>query len=283
MVHSKNSRTLSARPSIGLSYSESTRRIISKTPSIVDHIEVSYELLQARPQSWEHLQVHPLILHCASLSLAGSVRPPRETLASIQNWLEATNSPWLGEHIGYHLYSSLSVEDQDSTESTGYTLAPPMNLVTAERTANQIEEAARYFDCDILVENPPLYYTPPRSTLTQTEFIRSILSSSNASLLLDLTHLKIASMNCGFCPLHALKQLPLELVREVHVSGIRLEQGIAWDDHSAIVPHDVLNLLVYVCTQTAVEAITLEYNLTSELKDSAIIDQVHRVRDLVGQ
>jgi len=283
MAHSKNRKTLTSNPSIGLSYSESTRRIIAKTPSIVDHIEVSYELLEARPESWEHLQAHPLILHCASLSLAGIARPSEETLVSIRHWLNETNSPWLGEHIGYHLFSSLSAQNKGAIETTGYTLAPPMNATTVERTANQIEEAAKYFGCDILVENPPLYYTPPDSTLTQPEFINSILSSSNASFLLDLTHFKITSINCGFCPLHALGQLPLELIREIHISGIRQEQGIAWDDHSAVVPHDVLDLLAYVCNKTHVEAITLEYNLTSELSDSAIIEQVQAVRDLVRQ
>jgi uncharacterized protein (UPF0276 family) len=134
----------------------------------------------------------------------------------------------------------------------------------------------------LLIENAPLYFKAPGSTLTQVEFINRVCEQSEVRLLLDLAHFYITSQNMGFDPREEILRLPLERVVEVHLSGTSHESGVLWDNHAARAPEAVIDLLRIVLRQTRVRAVTLEYNWSAKFPTPVLLTEIRRVRELIG-
>jgi hypothetical protein len=125
----------------------------------------------------------------------------------------------------------------------GYTVSPPMNEMTVDLVLGSIAQCEDRFGVPLLLENPPLYFRCPGTTMSQAEFIASLCQRSKVSLLLDLTHFYISSQTVGFDPHRELLKLPLERVVETHVSGVDYQAGMHWDNHATRAPKTVFDLL----------------------------------------
>lgn len=67
---------LGADTAVGLSYSSFAERFVAQRPGCVDFVEIPFEQLVHTPLAVGLGGEVPLLLHCASLSLAGN-SPPR--------------------------------------------------------------------------------------------------------------------------------------------------------------------------------------------------------------
>jgi uncharacterized protein (UPF0276 family) len=263
---------------IGLAYSPSARRIADNLPGLVDFLEIPFELLEAQPQL---LETKPpsqrLLLHSASLSLAGALPPPDLKTRSLAAWAKRLQAPWISEHVAYVAAPRLAEPNLPPYE-TGFTLPPPMNADVATHVAKRVEAARLQLDARVLIENSPLYFIPPGSDIDQSQFFRLIFGQCSAEMLLDVTHLVISARNLGISAEVALKGLPLDRVTQLHVSGVEFSEGVTWDNHASSVPDEVLELLPLALSGGQVQAVTLEYNWISAFSDDAVTVQLERVR-----
>src|ERR1700687_3456760 len=85
---------------VGIAYSAYIPDFLSRHSKRIDFVEVPYELLAHDSSVLDSLTAKPIILHCASLNIAGSVRPSGATVTSVRHWVHQTRTPWLGEHLG---------------------------------------------------------------------------------------------------------------------------------------------------------------------------------------
>ncbi|MQY12875.1 hypothetical protein SRB5_30140 [Streptomyces sp. RB5] len=278
----------SAGPAVGVAYSKTTPDYIRRNPGSVDYVEVPFELLRHDPAVAARVGTTPVVLHCASLSVAGSVPPAPAVLGSVAEWIGRTGTPWLGEHLSF-----ITAERENSGRSAdpyapgepwniGYTVSPPMNAATVESVARSLEHAAAAFSVPLILENPPIYFPMPGSTMSQVEFISEVCARSQARLLLDLAHFYITSQNTGKDPESELDRFPLEQVVEVHVSGVDTDAGGCWDHHASRAPQIELDLLATVLDRAPVRAVTLEYNWSSRFPESVLREEIARVREVVG-
>lgn len=279
------------RPLVGLALSPGAARISRTDPDLVDYLEVPFELLESSPAVLDKIEV-PAILHCASLSIGGTVLPKPGILDRIRHWLAHTDSPWLGEHLAFLLADrppgATAVDGQRLHADTyaepynlGFTVAPPMNPDSVDSICRRLSSYQAEFSVPIIVENSPVYFDIPGSTLRYPDFLNQVLARSNVGLLLDLTHLVIAAHNQGFSPEEAIDELPLHRVTEVHVSGIELCEGLFWDHHASGIPERVLRLLSRVAQVGSVRAVTLEYNWISNFTDDQVREQSAAIRKIV--
>jgi uncharacterized protein (UPF0276 family) len=274
-------------PLIGLAYNRGAESLIKRNPASADYLEVPFELLRHDASVIDLKKYKPLILHCASMSLAGSARPALATIQQIFDWIDRTETPWLGEHLSF----ITAERPGDSSRwdeyapgepyNIGYTVSPPMNGETVTMVVESVEACRRRFGIPLLLENAPLYFLPPGTTMSQADFIHSICDRTSADLLLDLTHFYITSRNFDFDPCRDLLKLPLERVVEVHVSGVDCQADIQWDNHANPVPDPILQMLPLVLERGKVRAVTLEYNWPSAMVESVLSDEVDRVRRVV--
>jgi uncharacterized protein len=268
---------------VGVAYSHGLEALLETAG--LDFLEVPFELLDSDAKVYPRIADRPLVLHCASLSLAGDVPPSRRTMRRVQHWASLTKTPWIGEHlatIAVAAQRDAARRERPPAYELGFTLSPPMNEDVVRQVCANLRARSRSYAIPLLIENSPLYFELPGSTMPQTEFIRRICSGSDAGLLLDLTHLYISSRNIGFDPFAALRELPLERVVEIHLSGVSVEGGVHWDCHAAPIPEVVLDLLHVAARAPGLRAVTLEYNWRAAYSVAELGSQVSRVRTRLG-
>ena len=280
-----DSCTEPARTRVGLAYSAAVHHAVVRENLEVDYVEVPFELLQHDPGVFAIEESVPIVMHCATLSIAGTARCPEETLNDIANWVERTKTPWLGEHLAFVTASRSDAGGNEDAYAPGapynigYTVSPVMNPTTIERVERALAIYRQRIDVPILLENSPVYFRAPGSTMSQPEFISEICDRSGAGLLLDLSHFAITCTLSGADPMSEIECLPLHVVTEIHLSGIKKENGAWWDDHTEPAPEIAHLLLQQVLRRTVPKAITLEYNWSPRFPVSLMAREVARVRD----
>lgn len=277
-----------SHPAVGLAYSAYVPMFLSDHPDAVDYIEMPFELLQHNPSAIEIQRLKPLILHCASLSIAGFVPPDKQTVESVKSWTEKTKTPWLGEHLAFVTAEREEANAQDNKNSArdaydvGYSVNPPTNAANLQQVLRSLEEYEKRLGVPILLENSPVYFVPPGSTMTQIEFIRELCARSSARLLLDLTHFYITSQTLGFDPLREILSLPLDRVVEVHISGVDMQDGVYWDDHTKRAPEIIFELLALVLARSWLRAVTLEYNWSVRFPKKILLQEIARTKEVLA-
>jgi hypothetical protein len=283
----------STSTAVGVAYSPYAERLIGEAPGLVDFVEIAFEQLAVTPQIVELERHAPIVLHCASLSLAGNVPPAAETADELAHWIAVTKTPWLGEHLAYvradgvlreHAeHPAFAAGSAPAPFNVGYTVSPQLSEAVLDRVAGAVGAWTRRFGLPVLVENGPIYFTMPGSTMSQFAFLRELCArSGDVLLLLDLAHLWATCRNVGADPFEALDGLPLERVIEVHVSGAREQSGVAWDDHVEPAPPVVFELLERLLARAAPRAVTIEYNWDAGFPLEIVARDVGRVRSLIA-
>jgi uncharacterized protein len=274
-------------PLIGVAYAGYLREFLHRHPGAVDYVEVPYELLRHDPTVFQISAVKPLVLHCASLSIAGSRRCNNRTLHEIKQWVDTTRTPWIGEHLAFVRAEKPKRVGDDALHArndeyeVGYTVSPSMNEATVQRVVQAYRTYSSHFGLELLLENSPVYFSAPGSTLSQSDFINEICSRSSARLLFDITHFYITSKHMGFDPHSELMSLPLERIREIHISGVDKQGGMYWDNHADRAPAIAYDLLEAILDKTRVTAVTLEYNWSSTFPQSILLDELARLRAVI--
>jgi uncharacterized protein len=229
----------SGRTQLGLAYGPSALTYLDSHPEDLDYIEVPFEQLRHTPEVAALQERIPMILHCASVSVAGTVPPTRITLEAIADLATRMRTPWIGEHLAF--VSAESLEDDrsndhhddghcdpaDPTQLT-YTVCPQLSEASVDRVVANLTAARTHLGAmPLLLENSPQYFEIPGSTMPMSEFIAAVIDRCDAGLLLDLSHFLITCINTGADPLRELRRIPLHRVVEIHVSGLSVQSGIA--------------------------------------------------------
>jgi hypothetical protein len=277
-----------SHPALGLAYSDYVPMFLKDHPDAVDYVEMPFELLRHNPSLVNIQRLKPLILHCASLSIAGSVLPDEGTVEEVEFWTKRTKTPWLGEHLAF-VTAEMQGSDVRGKRNfaqgpydVGYSINPPTNEANLQWVLRSVKVYEKRLGVPILLENSPVYFVPPGSTMTQSEFIRAVCARSSVKLLLDLTHFYITSQTLGFDPRQEILSLPLEKVVEVHVSGVDVQDGIYWDDHTRPAPEIVFELLELVHARACLRAVTLEYNWSVRFPKEVLLQEIVRTREALS-
>jgi uncharacterized protein (UPF0276 family) len=270
---------------IGLAYNAYVPGFLTSNGAAIDYVEVPFELLRHDPGVIAIQRQKPIVLHCASMSIAGAVPPSRQTVDDIDGWTQRTATPWIGEHLSFVTADRALAGDgaepyaPGEPYNIGYTVSPPMNRASVDTVVRAMEFCHACFATPVLLENAPIYFVPPGTTMSQIEFVSAICDRSDAGLLLDLAHFYITSQTLGFDPFKSILQYPLNRVVEAHISGVASESGELWDNHANRAPPEVHRLLeIAVANAPRLRAITLEYNWSSRFPQDVLLEEIERVR-----
>jgi uncharacterized protein (UPF0276 family) len=284
VVHSgldvKYLNTSTRKTSIGLAYGPGIPEFIDANPGLVDYLEVPFEQLRHSPSVGSIQETIPVILHCASMSVAGSVRPTDATLDAIDREADRTGTPWIGEHLAFVTADGLNIGANESGPPTAltYTVCPQMSEETIQRVADNLASLRRRFSAPLILENSPQYFAVPGSTMPMVDFIGEVMSYCDVGLLLDLSHFLITMLNTGGNAKKEIDRLPLERVVEIHISGLNVQSGVVWDDHATPAPAAVFELLERVLERVRPCALTVEYNWSPSFPQVILKSHLDRVR-----
>lgn len=273
-----------ARPTaIGLAHSDFAERVVAQNPGLVDYVEVPFELLLRNEAVARLADQLPLVLHSATLSIAGNVVPPEPAIEQLGVWANKVSTPWIGEHLAFIRATSPDQEASAPFE-VGYTVSPQYSAATLERVVAAHTRWEERLRLPILLENSPLAFAMPGSEMSQFDFLRALAARlARPRLLLDLAHFLLTCRNFGLDAEAELEALPVEAVVELHVSGIRCHDGLWWDDHSQPAEPALFGLLERVLARTRPRAITIEYNWDERFPLDRLRRHVAAVRELTAR
>jgi uncharacterized protein (UPF0276 family) len=277
-AHARHEGPVFGRMMVGLAYGPGVPGFIERNPRIVDYVELPFELLRYDPSTIKAKKLAPIVLHCASMSIAGFVRPSADTLDAIAEQADRTRTPWIGEHLAFISADPLPGSALHEATTLTYTVCPQLSEEVLELACNNLRQLQERYSLPIIVENSPQYFAIPGSTMSIVDFTIEVHRRSQIGMLLDLTHFMISATNMGFDPRKELLRLPLEYLIEMHLSGFDIQSDTAWDDHATFADESIFELVEMVLERVCPRGITFEYNWAPELPDDLLLSQIERVR-----
>jgi uncharacterized protein (UPF0276 family) len=205
-----------------------------------------------------------------SLGNPQALEQPQVLVATKQR-LARTEAPWLSVHLGFSA-ALVAFEQGMQAKSTPLEREPLLSsiVVNARRLAEEIE-------VPLLLENLDYNTTGAYEHICEPDFIREAVERSETYLLLDLAHARVSAARLGYSAEEYLDRLPLERVRQLHVSGPRQVDGVMTDVHQPLGERDV-KILLEILERTVPWALTLEYKKSAD----TLVAQADRLRSVLG-
>jgi uncharacterized protein (UPF0276 family) len=265
------------RPLVGITWSPYLTNYLAKKPDLVDFVEISFEQVR---HGTDYTSINaPLILHCASLSLAGFVPPDSTLINEVKETAASVDTPWIGEHLAY--VSGESLDPPGKTITSAFTLCPQLSAETANLVADNWQTLQPQIPTPLILENPPQYFKMPGSKMTMAEFIYDICDRCEADILLDISHWHISSDNLDLDPYREAEKLPWERIIELHIAGSRSYAGLLWDDHGSEACQEIWSLLDFAFARCSPKAVTFEYNWLTHYSPEFFPHQITRLHELI--
>ncbi len=244
--------------------------LLLKEPGIVDGVEVGPWYLPDEVD-WYRKSLPNLefFFHGADLAHTIGIRPG--AIAEIRTYMRASESRWLSLHLSAWLPRWLR-----GVLRRGWPTPRPEAALDAHRLVWQTRQAARAADVPLLLENVDPLPWPGYAYYAKPDWIKQVLDRTGCGLLLDTGHAQVAAAQFEMDAVDYIRQLPLERIAQVHVSGPRVQNGRLFDAHEPLQKEDY-RLLEYVLGKSNPQVVTLEYIRAPE----ALREQIGRLREML--
>jgi uncharacterized protein (UPF0276 family) len=171
---------------------------------------------------------NPVSLHGVCMSIGGPQPLDKAHLERFRSLVKRYEPALVSEHLAWSTHQTTFLNDL---------LPLPYTRESLGRVCEHIEEVQESIGRPILLENPSTYVTFRESTMSETDFIRSIARRTGCGLLLDVNNVFVSATNHGFSALDYLSDFPLAAVGEIHLAG-HAEQADDEGDLLLIDSHD---------------------------------------------
>lgn len=153
---------------------------------------------------------HPLSLHGVCMSLGGPQPLDKAHLARFRGLVARYQPAMVSEHLAWSTHETSFFNDL---------LPLPYTEATLRHVCDHIDQMQEAIRRPILLENPSTYLAFTETTMSETDFIRSVAARTGCGLLLDINNVFVSATNHGFSALDYLADFPLSRVGEIHLAG----------------------------------------------------------------
>jgi hypothetical protein len=254
-----------------VNYSPALADLLQSGSISIDGIEVGSWYTPEQVRSFRRtLPDLPFTYHAGSL--ATSLQTKWITFTLLQDYLAATGSPWLSLHI-----ELLPVYIYVLGSRLGIHLPPPKTHTALQQFLELFDSIRSTAGVPLLLENLMSLRQPKYHYAADPQTISEIIERTGASLLLDISHARIAAAYREQHVHDYIECLPLDKVEQIHVSGARRKNGLLYDAHEPMQEEDY-QLLEWVLGKCQPKAVTLEYFREKQ----ALREQLARLRTILG-
>jgi uncharacterized protein (UPF0276 family) len=172
-----------------------------KCPDWPDMIETAKKLL-------------PVYIHFPLDAGSRTGRPPN--FAAADELARQTDTPYVNLH--------LVTWDRDFPDHPPDSTDPVLKQKVIDQMLADVAAAAKVVGQDrLILENIPYFGKTSEfhRACVEADVIRKVVEQTGCGFLLDLSHARIAAHYLGVDPRQYIEQLPVERLRELHVTGIR--------------------------------------------------------------
>ena len=152
----------------------------------------------------------PLSIHGVGLSIGGPTGLDQAHLARLKTVVDRYEPDQVSEHLAWSTHESHFLNDL---------LPVPYDEATLARVCDHIDQVQETLGRRMLLENPSTYLGFEASTMSETDFIRSIAQRTGCGLLLDINNVHVSATNHGYGARDYLADFPLQSVEEIHLAG----------------------------------------------------------------
>jgi uncharacterized protein len=171
---------------------------------------------------------HPISLHGVCMSIGGPQALDKTHLGRFKALVERYEPALVSEHLAWSTHQSTFFNDL---------LPLPYTAATLDHVCAHLDEVQGAVGRQILLENPSTYVAFEESTMSEMDFIRTIVRRTGCGLLLDINNVFVSATNHGYAALDYLASFPLDNVGEIHLAG-HSEQSDDEGDRLLIDSHD---------------------------------------------
>jgi uncharacterized protein len=199
------------------------------------HSENYFALGGAQPRMLEKIRAdYPLSLHGVGLSLGSVDSLDRRHLENLKRTVERFEPALVSEHLSWGSVSDRYFNDL---------LPLPYTVEALDHMVTRVTQVQDYLGRQILIENVSSYLEFTCSSMSEPEFLASLVERSGCGLLLDLNNIYVSAHNHGFDARQYIALMPRSAVREIHLAGHARnrygERDILIDTHGTHVCSDV--------------------------------------------
>lgn len=195
--------------------------------------------------------------------------------AAIENWLNSTATLFVNSHI--------------TPNKTQFSEDMPLDDLSAA-LIKEVEQLVSQFGAErVIIENTPLYAGNQHNGYLkqgiEPQLIQNIVQATGCGFLFDISHSKLTSEFMGWDWHSYVHELPLQHMRELHVTGIGKWTNGNVGDHMPLTAMDwsrfeiVMNLMESGVLATP-QVVAFEYGGVGKLKDLCGSDRDALARDV---
>jgi uncharacterized protein (UPF0276 family) len=171
---------------------------------------------------------HPVSLHGVCMSIGGPQPLDKAHLARFRGLVARYQPALVSEHLAWSTHETSFFNDL---------LPLPYTAATLRNVCDHIDQVQDAIRRPLLLENPSTYVAFRESSMSETDFIRTVAERTGCGLLLDINNVFVSATNHGFSALDCLADFPLSRVGEIHLAG-HAEQADDEGDLLLIDSHD---------------------------------------------
>jgi uncharacterized protein (UPF0276 family) len=244
-------------------------------PDAIDFFELAPEnwldMGGTRRKDLHHFaERRPIVAHGLSLNLGGPAPLDEIFLKRVKRFLDEHGIALFTEHLSWcgddgHLYDLLPIPFTDDA---------------VRHVASRIRRTQEILERRIAIENASYYVAPAIAEMSESAFIRAVLTEADCDLHLDINNVYVNSVNFGFDARTFLDAMPAERIVYLHMAGHYQEAAdLIIDTHGAAVIDPVWELLDHTYARIGTPPTLLErdYNIPPL---NELLPEVERIRDL---
>ncbi|RYZ71350.1 MAG: DUF692 family protein [Proteobacteria bacterium] len=243
---------------VGVTWSEGLGPAILRNIDKLDVVQINVDdLVHAPTRKLESIRSMaanlPLTFHSSLLGVASAHLVDGAMLQQITNVLKALNADNFSVDLGFARAGIYEI---------GAAAASPRTIATVDGATRNFEMITAATGLVPALGNVATLINPPGSKLDEATWISQILFQTKAPMLLDLYSAYANAFNFAYEPTKFLKDLPLEQVTTIHLSGGQLlyepqtystfrEAKRLASNETHSIPRDVFKLLEWVSAEAA--------------------------------
>ncbi len=252
-----------------INWSEQLASLLETHGHMVDGIKIP----TLTPPPSHNLKNKTILLHGLTAPYR-IMQPDIPKLEELREWIALTKTPYLSVHLDAKIS-----EDHEVLSNVEDIIEQICNNVIALKQATGLH---------IALEN--CVYYPwgklPRQ-FSDPQFIGQVIQASGADFLLDIAHARVSAAHRQEEISQYLAKLPLDRVREIHISGPRLQAEGLRDQHNHMLEIDYQILQQVIPQAKQLQTITLEYGgtppTTRNLDGSRVAIDRNNIHELAVQ
>lgn len=182
-------------------------------------------------------QTYPLSVHGVGLSLGSANGLDRDHLRRLAKVVTRFEPDLVSEHLAWSVADGAYLNDLLPLRYDEAALAI---------VAHNVELVQDTLKRQVLIENLSAYVEFADSTMTEAEFLASLVGRTGCGLLLDVNNVYVSAHNLCFDATQFIDTLPAEAIGEIHLAGHAVNEvgddTVLIDDHGSRVPPAVWSL-----------------------------------------